>query len=201
MTRPPPAWRRRQAGGAVPLIVAVGVCLVAGAAAVWAPAPGLAVGVRPHRPPARGLAWLTARGASLVDTAGRQVLLRGFNDSGLLQVGSGPPPAPMTASDAALMEKEGFDVVRLPISWSRIAPHPGAVGWRYLAAITRTVHLCIAHHLYVVIDMHTEDFGVGFGGIGAPAWLATPGVPNLRLPGLGPAWQRHASPAVLATQT
>jgi endoglycosylceramidase len=131
-----------------------------------------------------------------VDSQGRTVLLRGFNDDALLQVGDSPASPPFTAADAALMEAEGFDVVRLPISWSLLEPKPGQFSHAYLERISEAVSLCAQHHLYVVLDMHTEDFGVGFGGSGAPSWLAVPGVPDLKLPFLSAAWQRHVSPAV-----
>ncbi len=163
---------------------------------VLVPAGALAVPVRPDRPPAGPLPWLSVRRHLIVDGAGRQVLLRGFNDDQLLRP-PGPPSA-LTAADAALMEAEGFDVVRLPIAWSSLEPRPGRFSPAYLSRIVRLVRLCTAHHLYVVIDMHTEDFGPAFGGIGAPRWLRVPLVPNLRLPAVGEAWRRHLSPAVNA---
>ncbi len=168
------------------------------AAVVWVPAPALAVAVHPERPPAGPLPWLTVSRGRIVDSEGRTVLLRGFNDDALLQTGGQPLPPPLTSADAALMEAEGFDLVRLPISWSLLEPRPGHFSEGYLAEIQDAVRLCAAHHLYVILDMHTEDFGVGDGGSGAPAWLSVAGVPDLHLPFLTAAWQRHLSPAVNA---
>lgn len=180
------------------------VCLLAAAlgllAVVVLPAPALAVKVVPQRPPAQpGLPWLEVTGRQITTTAGEQYILRGFNDDALLQTGSGPLPPPLTSRDASIMQEQGFDVVRLPISWSLLEPHPGDFSQPYLAELARAVELCARHHLYVVLDMHTEDFGVAYGGSGAPAWLGLPGVPDLHLPGLPPAWQRHLSPAVNAS--
>ena len=172
--------------------------VLAVAAVVYLPLPDLAVQVTPDRPAAGALPWLSARDGKIVDRAGGAVLLRGFNDDTLLQVASSATPPPLTAPDAALMQSEGFDVVRLPISWSLLEPRRGHFSSSYLKRIAQVVELCASHQLYVVLDMHTEDFGVGFGGSGAPAWLSVPGVPNLPLPGLSSAWQRHVSPAVNA---
>ncbi|HEY6538385.1 MAG TPA: cellulase family glycosylhydrolase [Candidatus Dormibacteraeota bacterium] len=172
--------------------------VLAVAALVCLPLPGLAVRVQPERPAAGALPWLSTRAGRIVDEQGRSVLLRGFNDDALLQVGRTPASPPLTNADARLMEAEGFDVVRLPISWSLLEPEPGHFSQGYLARIRGAVSICSRHHLYVVLDMHTEDFGVAFGGSGAPAWLSVPAVPDLKLPFLSSAWQRHLSPAVNA---
>ncbi len=198
MLRPQgPPSARRQGGVRAP------ICLLAAALGVLAvvtlPAPALAVRVVPDRPPpTAGMPWLQVTGGRITTTAGQTVILRGFNDSALLQSGSAPLPTALTAADAALMQAQGFDVLRIPISWSLLEPQPGHFSRRYLGRLAAMVELCAQHHLYVVLDMHTQDFGVAFGGSGAPAWLAVPGIPDLHLPGLSPAWQRHLSPAVNA---
>ncbi len=179
-------------------------CLLAAAlgllAVVVLPAPALEAKVLPQRPPPQpGLPWLQVTGSRITTTAGETVILRGFNDDALLQTGTAPLPTPLTAGDVSLMQQQGFDVVRLPISWSLLEPRPGHFSQRYLRRLAALVALCARHHIYVVLDMHTEDFGVAYGGSGAPAWLGVPAVPNLHLPGLSVAWQRHLSPAVNAS--
>jgi len=189
--------RAQRAGGVSPLPSAIGLVLAV-AAMVYLPAPALSVTFQPDRPAADALPWLSMTQGRIVDSQGRTVILRGFNEEALLQVGGQSPSPPMTPADAALMEAEGFDVVRLPISWSLLEPREGYFSQTYLRQIREVVALCASHHLYVVLDMHTEDFGVGFGGSGAPAWLSIPGVPDFHTPFLTPAWQRHLSPAVNA---
>jgi endoglycosylceramidase len=194
-------WLRqphRQRAGGLSLLPSLLGLILAVAAVVYLPLPVLAVRVQPQRPPATTLPWLSTRSGRIVDAQGRTVLLRGFNDDALLQVGAYPPNPPLTNADAALMQTEGFDVVRLPISWSLLEPKRGQFSQTYLRRISAVVSLCARHHLYVVLDMHTEDFGVAFGGSGAPAWLSVAGVPDLQLPFLSAAWQRHVSPAVNA---
>ncbi|HVD04149.1 MAG TPA: cellulase family glycosylhydrolase [Candidatus Dormibacteraeota bacterium] len=182
--------------------LAVPACLLATILGVTAltvlPTRALAVLVTPDRPPASGLPWLEVSSGLITNSQGQTVILRGFNDAALLETGANPLPPALSNADALLMEAEGFDVVRIPISWSLLEPQPGHFSTTYLDEISAMVSVCAAHHLYAVLDMHTEDFGVGFGGSGAPAWLRVPGIPNLHLPGLPAAWQRHLSPAVNA---
>ena len=193
--------RRQRAGGTSPIPSLVGLGLAV-LAVVCLPLAGLSARIEPDRPgPTSSLPWLSTRQGEIVDSTGRVVLLRGFNDDALLQTGGAPPPPALTGADAALIEAEGFDVVRLPISWSRLEPTRGQFSAGYLKQIVAVVNLCAQHHLYVVLDMHTEDFGVGFGGSGAPRWLSVPGVPDLTIPILSSAWQRHLSPAVNAALT
>ncbi|MGH7705913.1 MAG: glycoside hydrolase family 5 protein [Candidatus Dormibacteria bacterium] len=193
--------RRRQRAGGVSWLSSLLGLVLAVAAVVWLPLPPLTVRVHPDRPASAGLPWLSTRDGKIVDARGRTVLLRGFNDGTLLQVGGQPASPPLTPADATLMQAEGFDVVRLPISWSLLEPAPGRFSQAYLRRIAQVVSLCARHDLYVVLDMHTEDFGVGFGGSGAPKWLSVPVVPDLKLPFLTPDWQRHLSPAVNAALT
>ncbi len=144
------------------------------------------------------LSWLSVHDRRIVDESGRTVLLRGFNTSTLLEptvLRSG-----LDSVDATMMEQDGFDVVRLAISWGRLEPERGRWDSGYLDAVTRTVELLNSHHIYVVLDMHFLDWSAALGGSGAPAWAALPGVPNLHLPALGD-WQRHLSPAVIAANT
>lgn len=167
-------------------------------AVVLLPAPALALRFHPSRAPGPGLPWLSVDAGRIVNSAGHSVLLRGFNDDALLQTGRAPLPPALTADDAALMEEQGFDVVRIPVSWSRLEPAPGRFSASYLRRVAAMVRVCAQHGLYSVLDLHTQDFGVAFGGSGAPSWLYLPAVPDWHIPGIPEAWQRHASPAVNA---
>jgi endoglycosylceramidase len=147
----------------------------------------------PSRPAAQwSLPWLSTRGSHVVDSDGRVVLLRGFNTSTLLE----PTVlrSPLDDVDATMMESDGFDVVRLAISWGRLEPERGRWDTAYLDTIVRTVAMLNAHHLYVVLDMHFLDWSSKFGGSGAPDWASLPLAPDLHIAQLGD-WQRHLSPA------
>ncbi|MDQ6856495.1 MAG: glycoside hydrolase family 5 protein [Candidatus Dormibacteraeota bacterium] len=164
------------------------------------PVAALTTSVGPvDRPPATwNLSWLSVVGRRIVDEQGRTVLLHGFNTSTLLE--PTVQRSPLDDGDATLMERDGFDVVRLAVSWGRLEPERGHWDSAYLADIAAKVQLLNSHHIYVVIDMHFLDWSSAFGGSGAPTWAAVPGIPNLRWDPLGD-WQRHLSPAVNAANT
>ena len=171
---------------------------VALAMVVLSPLPALAASLQPQRPPAGTLPWLSVRGGQIVNSQGDSVILRGFNDDALLQSGRAPLPPPLTMGDALLMRAQGFDGVRIPVSWSLLEPRPGYFSRTYLRQVEAMVALCARAGLYTVLDLHTEDFGVAFGGTGAPSWLTLPALPDWHFPGVPSAWQRHLSPAVNA---
>jgi Cellulase (glycosyl hydrolase family 5) len=180
----------------------VAVLLAVVISLVWLemPVPALVATVGPvDRPaPSWDLSWLSVRDRQIVDAAGRVVLLHGFNTSTLLE--STVKRSPLDSGDATMMEADGFDVVRLSVSWGRLEPRRGQWDSAYLDAIDSTIRLLNSHHLYVVIDMHFLDWSSAFGGSGAPAWAAVPVVPDLHIPAIGD-WQRHLSPAMNAAYT
>ncbi len=172
------------------------------ASLVWfeMPVAALTTTVGPvDRPAARwDLPWLSVRDRRIVDETGRTVLLHGFNTSTLLE--PTVQRSPLDNGDATMMESDGFDVVRLAVSWGRLEPQRGHWDTGYLNDIATTVRLLNSHHIYVVIDMHFLDWSSAFGGSGAPAWAAVPLLPDLHWAPLGD-WQRHLSPAVNAANT
>ncbi|MFN2581780.1 MAG: glycoside hydrolase family 5 protein [Candidatus Dormibacteria bacterium] len=162
---------------------------------IFLPVPGLTASIPPpdRAPALNGLPWLSTRGNEIVDSAGRAVMLRGFNTNTLLE----PTvwPAPLDTTDATLMQQSGFDVVRLPIAWSLLEPHRGHYDASYLDRITAVVTLLNEHGLYVVLDMHFLGWSPVYGGSGAPAWATVSQVPDPvwgPMPSLG----RFLSPAI-----
>jgi endoglycosylceramidase len=197
-----PGRERRRGEGTCGPRSAVAVLLAVVASLVWfeMPVAALTTTVRStDRPPSTwDLSWLSVLNRRIVDESGRAVLLRGFNTSTLLE----PTVlrSPLDNGDATMMERDGFDVVRLAVSWGRLEPQRGRWDSSYIDAIDSTVRMLNSHHLYVVLDMHFLDWSAAFGGSGAPAWAAVPLVPDLHISGLGD-WQRHLSPAVNAANT
>jgi hypothetical protein len=172
------------------------------ASLVWfeLPVAALTTSVGPTDRPAAtsGLSWLSVRDRRIVDESGRTVLLRGFNTSTLLE--PTVPHLPLDETDATMMESDGFDVVRLAVSWGRLEPQRGVWDAGYLQSIAATVDLLNRHHIYVVVDMHFLDWSSAFSGSGAPAWASLPLDPDLHMQALGD-WQRHLSPAVNGANT
>ena len=151
------------------------------------------------RPGDSGSAELPAlhavRGArpAIVDEADRQVILRGVNVNSIAEYAENdpdlPPTVPVTEADFESMAAEGFNVVRLLVSWSRLEPERGEIDAAYLREIRSTVRKAAEHGIYSVIDMHQDAWSpyvatpegitcpkgksAALGWDGAPKW-ATP---------------------------
>jgi endoglycosylceramidase len=196
----PHGARRRQRGGGPVLWIALLLLPLAGLAWAYAPVDALVVPLpAPHRPAAAGaLDWLHTSGGRIVDSRGRTVLLRGVNSDALLE--DGVRHAPLDEEDAGLIQRAGFDVVRLPLAWSRLEPRRGAIDRGYLDEVAATVAMLERHALHVVLEMHFLDWGPRFGGSGAPDWAAVPLVPAAQW-WPWESWRKHLSPAVNAAVT
>ncbi len=172
--------------------------------------------------PAQGAATTTAEVVELlplqtadrriVDTAGRDVLLRGANVNSLGEYWQGVPsiPAtlPVTEADWDEMARRGFSVIRLLITWSRVEPTRGTIDHAYLDQVDAMVRKAADHGIYSVIDMHQDAYSATIyttdpsecpagtspakGWDGAPAWATlTDGLSTCLLSG-----DRNSSPAV-----
>ena len=144
-----------------------------------------------------GLPWLHSNGKVLLDSQGRQVLLRGMNVTGLEQAGDMRPGAVPSAQDFAKMAADGFDVIRLPINWSRLEPSPGQMSPSYLNLVRSVVNDAATHGIYTILDLHNIDWSIYYGGDGAPSWATAGDLPR-SFP-LGSPWSRHLAPGVLAS--
>ena len=122
---------------------------------------------------------LRVRDGRLVDQRGREVTLRGVNAriAGVFDVAFDDGRLPLEPipvfddGDAAKMADLGFDLLRLPISWSGLEPEPGRYDAAYLARIATVVDLCRAHGILVLIDFHQDAFSKEIGEDGAPRWV------------------------------
>jgi len=98
----------------------------------------------------------------IVDSAGRDVLLRGANLNSLGEYWQGVPALaatiPLSAADWDLMASRGFSVVRLLITWSRVEPVRGAIDQGYLDEVEAAVEAAAARGIYTVIDMHQDAY-------------------------------------------
>ncbi|MFF3617219.1 cellulase family glycosylhydrolase [Streptomyces sp. NPDC002580] len=124
------------------------------------------------------------------DSAGRQVLLRGVNVNQLIDYGQ-PDPAkptvwPLEDADYAQMERYGFSVQRLALSWSALEPKRGVFDKEYLARVRTAVDQAADHGIHTVLDIHQDTYSKyvsaapgtkcranaspEFGNDGAPEW-------------------------------
>ena len=144
-----------------------------------------------------GLPWLHSTGRLISDSQGRQILLRGMNVTGLEQAKDMRPGPVPNASAFSAMAADGFDVIRLPISWSRLEPRPGRMSQSYLQLIRSVVNDAATHGIYTILDLHNIDWSIFYGGDGAPGWVTAGPLPR-SFP-LGSPWNRHLAPGVLAS--
>lgn len=101
--------------------------------------------------------------ARFVTPDGREVLLRAVNVN---QLGDyyaydphQPTVFPLTQADFAGIAAQGFDAVRLVVSWSALEPKPGAFDLSYVERIRRAVRQAAAHGLWTILDMHQDSWG------------------------------------------
>ena len=102
--------------------------------------------------------------AGLYDPDGRYVLLRGANYNVLGEYWQGvkgvPPTKEYEDSDIILMEHYGFNCVRLLFTWSRLEPQRGQYDTAYIGRIRHAVEVAAQHHIYVLLDMHQDAWGM-----------------------------------------
>ena len=130
---------------------------------------------------------------AILDADGRQVLLRGVNVNSLADYAHADddlaPTVAVSDDDWDAMAAEGFDAVRLLVSWSRLEPEPGEIDEGYVDEVRHAVRAAADRGMYTVLDMHQDAWGPhvatpagtdcpagrepAIGWDGAPAW-ATP---------------------------
>ena len=109
-------------------------------------------------------------GRFLRDRLGRVLLLRGINvATGDLEHWKADDPD-VEAKTFANIAHSGFDAVRLVLNWERIEPTENVFDPAYVALIAHHARLAAAQGLYVILDLHQDMYGAGFGSHGAPAW-------------------------------
>lgn len=181
----------------------------------WSVAPAGEAQVGPEHPGdvVELLAVSTTPDRRFVDSAGREVLLRGVNVNSLAEYWQGvpgiDPTVPLTDADWDAMAEHGFSVVRLLITWSRVEPTRDVIDEAYLDEVEAAVDAAASHGIYTVIDMHQDAYSAFIattdpttcpagtvpakGWDGAPAWaVITDGLSTCLPPGA----DRNASPAV-----
>ncbi|MDB4958103.1 MAG: hypothetical protein JWO36_5672 [Myxococcales bacterium] len=105
----------------------------------------------------------------LHDAAGRALILRGVNLSGSQK--NAPYLDDKTPADYARVRTEwGFNAVRFVMTWAAVEPQQGVYDDAYLDAVAERLGWAEDAGLTVVLDMHEDIYGEGFGFDGAPRW-------------------------------
>lgn len=108
-------------------------------------------------------------GGFLRDPLGRALVLRGMNVS---SVHKAPPYFDFhdTADYERMRDEWGQNVVRFLVEWMALEPEEGVIDEAYLDELEVRVTRATDAGLFVVLDMHQDVYGEGFGGNGAPRW-------------------------------
>lgn len=134
------------------------------------------------KPASRISGWITASASGIKDDSGQAVRLLGVAEGRMNQC----KPLVPTDNEGAVLERLGFNSVRLAISWAATepsAPTQAADGsWQhhwddqYLAKVDQAVSAFRAHGIAVILDVHQVRLSSVFGGsrctnVSLPAWV------------------------------
>lgn len=119
-------------------------------------------------PPLPGT-WRTEEGL-LRDGAGRAVWLRGVNYPVRDRDFWNSQPTNLAQAELDQVAASGLNAIRLVINWDRIEPDPDRYDADYVALVADLARQAWGSGLLVVVDLHQDLFGIGFGLHGAPRW-------------------------------
>lgn len=106
---------------------------------------------------------------SIRDDDGRAMVLRGVNLAGVHK--NAPYTDDFTPADYQRLRADwGMTAIRFLITWSAIEPEQGHYDDAYLDWVAERMQWAHDAGLAVVLDMHQDVYGEGFGYDGAPRW-------------------------------
>jgi endoglycosylceramidase len=137
---------------------------------------------------------LSHSGRWITDAKGRVAILHGVN-----MVTKVPPYAPAAQGfgddDAAFLQRNGFNTVRLGLIYKGVEPSPGSYDDGYLNSIAATEANLASHGVFSLLDFHQDMYNERFQGEGWPDWaVQDDGLPN---PMLGFPNNYFSSPALI----
>src|SRR5687768_6062158 len=100
---------------------------------------------------------------------GRAVVLRGVNLSNAQK--AAPYLDSGTADEWVRLRRDfGFNAVRFVMTWAAVEPERGRYDDEYLDRVMERLGWAADAGLHVILDMHQDVYGEGFGFDGAPRW-------------------------------
>jgi endoglycosylceramidase len=112
--------------------------------------------------------WQVRKGA-LIAPDGRAAVLRGMNVSGSQK--NAPYLDDKQEADYLRIRREwGMNGIRFVMTWSAVEPEEGRYDDAYLDRVLGRMRWAEDAGLAVVLDMHQDVYGEGFGFDGAPRW-------------------------------
>ncbi|SDY27956.1 endoglycoceramidase [Saccharopolyspora shandongensis] len=110
-------------------------------------------------------------GRWFVDEQNRVVLLHGVNnvdkEAPYIEPGDG---FTLTADDARLLARHGFNTVRLGVSFDGLMPSRGDVDEAYLDRLAGVIDVLGASGIHVLLDNHQDGLSKSWTGNGFPEW-------------------------------
>ena len=113
-------------------------------------------------------AW-HVEGGFLRDPDGRAVIMRGANVSGA-QKNAPYLDDKQPADYARMREQWGMNAIRFLMPWAAVEPQSGQYDDALLDQVAARMTWAHDSGLFVVLDMHQDVYGEGFGFDGAPRW-------------------------------
>jgi endoglycosylceramidase len=118
-------------------------------------------------------------GRWITDAKGRVAILHGVN-----MVTKVPPYAPSAQgfgdNDAAFLQRNGFNTVRLGVIYKGVEPSPGSYDDGYLDQIAATEANLARHGVFSQLDFHQDMYNERYQGEGWPDWaVQDDGLPNM----------------------
>jgi endoglycosylceramidase len=98
---------------------------------------------------------------------GRAVILYGANQSGSQKQ---PPYLDPNQDFGPFRDTWGMNALRFVMTWAAVEPERGRYDDAYLSEVQKRLDQAQAAGLHVVLDMHEDVYGEGFGFDGAPRW-------------------------------
>jgi endoglycosylceramidase len=163
-------------------------------------------------------------GPYIYDSNGRMVLMHGTNvvykHAPFIAYPDRGEPWNFDATDAARMQKLGFNMVRLGIEWQGLEPGSGGpnqpkictpgptsdphefnatIAKQYLRHVAATVKLLSRYGIYTLLDMHQDVYNTLFRGEGAPDWAVC--TDNVPIVPTGGRWSNNYANPQLDTAT
>ena len=108
-----------------------------------------------------------------VDSEGRTVLHRGMNVNNHAK-GDEHHSDGLTEAEWELLVDSGITFVRLLVFWEGVEPEEGVWDAEYLARLDERLAYLDGLGVEVMLDMHQDLWGEGFGSHGAPYWTCDP---------------------------
>src|SRR4051794_32363349 len=150
--------------GVLTALTALGAALSAHAAPFALPASAAAAATASSTRYGHEGRWVT-------DAKGRVAILHGFNMvNKIARSGYAPDAIGFGNDDAALLARQGFNIVRLGLAWKAVEPQPGHYNEAYLDRIEQTYRTLHSHGIAVLLDFHQDMYNERFQGQGAPDW-------------------------------